>query len=121
MKTGNSFTRYINRMSRNEFTDIYASINPDEWFSENEMKRFSSPGCLGSLACRYVIKKAIADHINEYSYLREIEILNEKSGRPVISLGENMIRMLERYGIKKIECSISHSRNYFMGLVIICF
>jgi phosphopantetheinyl transferase (holo-ACP synthase) len=121
MKVEQSYRKCVNRISREEFSSFFSSCKPGEWFSEREMSRFSYPGCAGSLAGRYLIKKAIGDFINEYDKLAEIEILNDEMGKPVVSLGENIEQVIKDAGIKKIGCSISHSRNYFTGMTILCF
>jgi phosphopantetheinyl transferase (holo-ACP synthase) len=121
MKQKPSYKKIVNRISREEFGSFFSSCKPEEWFSEQEMNRFSYPSCAGSLAGRYLIKKAIGDFLNEYDELKEIEILNDERGKPLISLGEKIKPVIIKSGIKRIECSISHSRNYFTGMTILCF
>jgi len=121
MKQKQSYKKSVSRINREEFSSFYSSCTPGEWFSEKEMNRFSYPANAGSLAGRYLIKKTIGDFINKYDKLREIEILNDRMGKPVISLGANIKQDIEMSGIKRIECSISHSKNYFTGMTILCF
>jgi phosphopantetheinyl transferase (holo-ACP synthase) len=121
MKQKQSYKKSVSRITRKEFISFYSSCTPGEWFSEKEMNSFSYPAYAGSLAGRYLIKKTIGDFINKYDKLREIEILNDRMGKPVISLGANIKQDIEMSGIKRIECSISHSKNYFTGMTILCF
>lgn len=121
VKQKQSYKKFVSRISREDFSSFYSSCTPGDWFSEKEMSRFSYPACAGSLAGRYLIKKTVGDFINKYDKLREIEILNDGMGKPVISLGANIKQVIEMSGIKRIECSISHSKNYFTGMTILCF
>ena len=116
-----TFRKYVSRISRKEFDIFYNSCRPGEWYSEKELSRYPYPGCAGSLAGRYLIKKAIGEFINGNEYICEIEILNDEMGKPVIRLGEKIVPVISNSGIKRIECSISHSRNFFTGMTILCF
>lgn len=121
MKRECTYKKIISRISREQFGSFFSSCKPEEWFSEEEICRFVYPRCAGSLAGRYLIKKIIGDFISNYNKLNEIEILNDDNGRPVITLGENIEKIIASSGIKRIECSISHSRNYFTCMTILCF
>lgn len=121
MEPAGTYKRIVSRISREQFGSFFPSCNPGEWFSEAEILRFEYPRCAGSLAGRYLIRKCIGDFIKDYDKLNEIEILNDENGKPVITLGENIEKTIRNSGIKKIECSISHSRNYFACLTILCF
>jgi phosphopantetheinyl transferase (holo-ACP synthase) len=121
MKLEGTYKKIVSRISREQFGSFFSSCKPEEWFSEEEICRFVYPSCAGSLAGRYLIKKIIGDFIGDYKMLNEIEILNDDNGRPVITLGENIEKIIMSFGIKRIECSISHSRNYFACMTILCF
>jgi len=53
--------------------------------------------------------------------MQEIEIFNNDFGKPEVMMGEYMHQVLKRKGIKKVECSLSHSQNYITGMTIFCF
>jgi len=121
MKLEGTYKKIVSRISREQFGTFFSSCKPEEWFSEAERSSFVYPRCAGSLAARYLIKKIIGDFIGDYNKLNEIEILNDDKGRPVIIFGENIEKIIMSSGIKRVECSISHSRNYFACMTILCF
>ena len=91
---------------------------PEKWFSEKELDQYSIHKNSGSLAARYLIKKRICTQTGDFGNKHEIEILNDPYGKPEIILGENMRLAIERAGIRKVLCSISHSRNYITGMTV---
>jgi len=52
---------------------------------------------------------------------KEIEIMNDEFGKPELQYGDNMLAAIHKARIRKIMCSISHSRNFISGMTIICF
>jgi holo-[acyl-carrier protein] synthase len=115
------FKKYIETIRKEEFITFLDSHKPEEIFSERELKLFIIPQNMKSLAGRYLIKKTIADFINNHEKMKEIEIINNNLGKPEVFLGENIRRIVEFAKIKSIQCSISHSRNFISGMTILCF
>jgi len=121
MEQSKAYSKHVDFIEKEEFIHLFSTVEiPERWFSEKESGVFSFPGNAGSLAGRYLIKKRICDHIGTRDYMKEIEILNDAAGKPEISFGKNIGNAIERAGIKKILCSISHSRNYITGMTIFC-
>jgi len=116
-----SFSKIVNKISREEFQNLYPTLIQEKWFSVRELDTFSFQKSPGSLAGRYLIKKAIADHLNLAFDKSEIEILNNEFGKPDIYLALNLRRIVDNAGIKKIWCSISHSRNMIAGMTILSY
>lgn len=121
MKPKSTFTRYVDTIRKEEFMNFFLSCEPGKWFSDRELKAFSFPINAGSLAGRYLIKRTICDNIKEHGYMHEIEILDNESGKPEVLLGENIHSSIDSAGIKKIHCSISHSRNFVTAMTIFCY
>jgi phosphopantetheinyl transferase (holo-ACP synthase) len=122
MKQSREYSKHVDFIKKEEFIQLFSTTEKTgKWFSEKESKVFSFPENVRSLAARYLIKKRICDQISEDRYMREIEILDDAFGKPEISFGENIGNAIEQAGIKKILCSISHSRNNITGMTIFCF
>jgi phosphopantetheinyl transferase (holo-ACP synthase) len=121
MKKDISFVRIVNTIDKEEFVKIYSSLEPGKWFSERELEIYSFPKNANSLAGRYLIKKAVCEHLNEGVNGYEIEILNNEFGKPEVFLDSKVRNLSELEGIKKICCSISHSRNVIGGMTILCY
>jgi phosphopantetheinyl transferase (holo-ACP synthase) len=115
------FKKITARITREEFKTFWDTCNRDEWFSERELQLFGNSISYGSLAGRYLIKKSVGNTLNNYKFLDELEILNDNSGKPVIKIGDRFSELLSASGIRGIECSISHSRNYAATITIIIF
>jgi phosphopantetheinyl transferase (holo-ACP synthase) len=121
MNRNKTYSRIVEMIGKEEFLNLYASFRPGDWFSGSELKTYPFPGNAASLAGRYLIKKSICDFLQENRYMQEIEIFNNKMGKPVIQFGTSISQVLEKRGINRVECSISHSRHYITGMTILCF
>jgi len=71
-------------------------------------------------AAKEAVFKAISDKLdNNYSIdWKDIEILKENNGKPVIKLNENKV---ELDIINSMDISISHSKQYAVANVVIIF
>lgn len=49
---------------------------------------------------------------------REIEVLHHKSGKPFITLHNRAIEAADKLGVKEIDISLSHSREYAIATAI---
>jgi phosphopantetheinyl transferase (holo-ACP synthase) len=121
MKHKPAYNKQVEKIRKEEFLSFYGSCEPAKWFSDKELQVFPFPGRAQSLAGRYLIKKAISNFLEEKKYMHEIEIFNDDLGKPEIILGEHIHRAMIRKGVRKVECSLSHSRNYIAGMTIFCF
>lgn len=106
-------------MGKEEFISLFSSRERvEEWFSEAELKEHSFPKNAGSLAARYLVKKRILEELSLQAYGKEIWIMNDEYGKPVIKLDDNIRKELVKAGIEAIFCSLSHSRNYIAVMTI---
>lgn len=121
MKTKSIYKEYNSKIKKEEFMILYPSLGKNKWFSEQEEFAYSFPQNASSLAGRYLIKKDLTDFLKKQDYMSEIEILNDNFGKPKIHLGSNILQLMKRSGISKIDCSISHSRKYITALTLISF
>jgi len=80
---------------------------------------------INSYAKRYAAKeacsKALGTGLARGIYWKDIEIINDKYGKPFIKLHNNAIRYINNLSKKKykIEVSLSDERNYAIANVII--
>ena len=49
---------------------------------------------------------------------REIEVLHHESGKPFVTLHDRAIEQAEKLGLKEIDVSLSHSREYATATAI---
>jgi phosphopantetheine--protein transferase-like protein len=117
-----SYSKEVNMIEVNDFISLFSySESCEKWFSQAEITTFPFPGRARSLAARYMVKKTISEKLKEKNKNNEIEILNNSFGKPIIHLGKNISKKAEQMGIKKIICSLSHSRKYAVGMTIFCY
>lgn len=121
MKHKTAYSKYVETIKKEDFLALYSSCNPADYFSPGERMAFSFPANAGSLAGRYLIKKSICNYLNEPGKMNAIEILNNDAGKPDVHIGDELVNAAREAGIKKILCSISHSKNFIAGMTIICF
>ena len=77
-------------------------------FTEKEVK-FES--IAGNFASKEAISKAIGTGIRGFK-LKDIEILRDELGKPIVNTYNNLSEICIKYNIKEIKVSISHSKNY---------
>ncbi len=120
---GNSnYNKVVAGIMVEDFIVLFSgSESCEKWFSKQEIELYPFPERAKSLAARYLVKKAIGEKINEYNKFHEIEIFNNSFGKPEITFGKEVLEIIEKNGIKKILCSLSHSRNHAIGMTIICY
>jgi phosphopantetheinyl transferase (holo-ACP synthase) len=121
MKRNPVYKKQVERIGKEEFLSFYGSCEPERWYSEREIRVYPFPGRAQSLAGRYLIKKAISEFLEEKEYMQEIEIFNNDFGKPEVILGEHIHQSMKRRGIKRVECSLSHSQNYITGMTLFCY
>lgn len=90
-----------------------------EKFTAGELKEFPFDKNANSLAGRYIVKKLILDYLKTGDDFRQIEILNDDFGKPVITFSDNITNICEQKSIRSICCSISHSRKRVTGMIVI--
>ena len=116
-----SFYKIVDTIKKEEFMSFFNECEPAKWFSKRELETFSYPNNIRSLAGRYLIKRTICKFLGQNENMNEIEILNNDLGKPEISLGKNVLEKTRLAGIREIQCSISHSKNFIAGMTILCY
>lgn len=122
MEPGKDYLNYTDRISKDEFIRLFSAIEAlSDWFTDEELDSYSFPRNSGSLGARYMIKKRICDQLNFTELRKDIQILNEKGGKPVIAFRRSVGEIMERQKIGQVLCSVSHSRNYIATMTIFAF
>lgn len=78
------------------------------YFKENN---FKTESIAGNFAAKEAISKAIGTGIRGFK-LKDIEILRDELGKPIVNTYNNLSKICIKYNIKEIKVSISHSENY---------
>ena len=73
----------------------------------------------GRWAAKEALSKALGTGIGASCSLREITVLNDAFGAPVLTLEGNAKSTAEAKGVRRILVSISHEKNYATATVIL--
>jgi holo-[acyl-carrier protein] synthase len=88
-------------------------------YTEKEIARYRNK--VPSLAVRFAAKEAIMKALysddNAIGW-QDMEVLSEKGGKPLISLFGRAKSRADALGIKDMEISLSHSRDYALAMVL---
>ena len=72
-----------------------------------------------SLAARFAGKEAVFKALDsDILYFKEIEILMDSKGRPVVNLYGKTKEYADSMGIKDIDLSLSHTREYAVACAV---
>ena len=71
----------------------------------------------GRFACKEAVSKALGTGIGDVSW-RDIEILNDDNGMPVLFLHENAANVAKKIGILHWSVSISHTKDLAVAVAV---
>jgi phosphopantethiene--protein transferase domain len=80
--------------------------------------RFYFEPLAARFAAKEAVLKAFGDGISGAN-LKDIEIINDPSGRPVVTLKGKMKKLGQHQRVNAISVSMSHTRNYAQAMAII--
>jgi len=99
----------------------------DEW-GEKFLRRVSTtreidlyPHPTTSLAARFAAKEAVIKALNAKNQgigFRDIEILAEPDGKPLITLHGSAQQLAQKLGINRLSVSLSHSRENAVAVAL---
>lgn len=95
----NKNEKFLNRVFTKEEIEYFKS------------KNLNSNTISGNFAGKEAVSKAIGTGIRNYNF-RDIEILRDNQGKPIVNVKNNLINICKELKIKEILISISHSKNY---------
>ena len=80
----------------------------------------NSVECLaGKFAAKEALMKALGAGIRQEVWFTQIEVLNDESGKPSVSVSGEAAKQLAENGAKRIHVSISHSAGLAVAVVIL--
>jgi holo-[acyl-carrier protein] synthase len=81
-----------------------------------DTKEIKAPFLAGRFACKEAVIKALGEFLTERVPFRQIEILNDPYGKPVVSLDKSI---LDKIPGKKIMISLTHERTMASAVAIL--
>jgi holo-[acyl-carrier protein] synthase len=84
--------------------------------AEIELCQYRAP----ELACRFAAKEAVVKAFRDSSGIswRDIEVLSDQSGAPIVYLHGKAKTKAEQCGIKELIITLSHSKEYALASVV---
>ena len=101
--------------------ETYGKLFSEKIFTRQEIAYCSEkPNPYQHYAARFAAKEAFSKATgngwdSDFSW-QEVEVINERSGRPVLRLSGSS---LKNFGRKKIFLSLSHSGEYVVAVVVV--
>ncbi len=90
------------------------------YYTEKEI--LACKGSAASLAGNFAVKEAVAKALGTGFHLffpRDIEVLRNKEGKPMVKLHEGAAEVFSRMGGRNLQVSISHEANYAVAFVVV--
>ncbi len=92
-------------------------------FTEKEInysmrRKFYSEHLAARFAAKEAVLKAFGDGFSIVN-LKDVEIINDKHGRPGVTLKRAMEKLRKKKNITQISVSMSHTRNYAQAMAIL--
>ena len=82
-------------------------------------KRFSSQHFAARFAAKEAVVKAFGEPRKHPIKWTDIEVLNDKEGKPVIEFREDALKLKKKKKVGDVIVSMSHSKNYAIANVIL--
>lgn len=101
-----------------EFREIADPAFLHHWFSEEERTEYSNKVNPGSLAVRYLLKKALLGYTALHLKGNCISILNDEWGAPMLSIPDEIRQALIKAGTPEVLFSFSHTRIRAVVLIV---
>jgi holo-[acyl-carrier protein] synthase len=96
----------------------------DKIFTGNEIeyskkRRFQSQHFAARFAAKEAVLKAFGDKLSSISNWQDIEILNDKSGKPYVNFHRSAKKLKTKEKIDNVVLSMSHSKGHAVASAIL--
>ena len=113
------YKEFVQVKAVDEVKAILLKHSDDFYFTDNELKSVEPKNTVKSFGARYLIKKSILDYLKMNEEYHDIEIKNNREGKPFVSFKGKVKEKINEQKNQNIQVSISHSRNFISTLVIV--
>lgn len=87
--------------------------------SYSNSKRFAPQHFAARFAAKEAVVKAFGEARKSPVNWTDIEVFNDKEGRPVMLLSNEALKLKRRKNVSEVIVSMSHSKNYAVASVIL--
>ena len=82
-------------------------------------RRFAHQHLAGRFAAKEACVKALGIPKRWPLQWTQIEVLNDKDGKPTVGFHDDALRLMKRRGVDEVLVSLSHSKNYAVATAIL--
>lgn len=107
---------YNNDMHEIVHEPVGVLLTENEWMAIAELPD-SLQRLAGKFACKEAIVKVLGHGLDKIE-LVDIEILNHSSGKPIVFLQRSALHYWKESGLSELDVSISHHKDYAVGVAI---
>ena len=108
------FQKALERHNQNFLKMLFT----DYEITSTEMKKNRIIHLAGKFAAKESVLKAFGKGLGEGISLREIEIVNNKMGKPEVHLHGNGLELAMKMKIKNIHITISHEKQFAVAFIL---
>lgn len=109
----------IKKAARNWKGKFLGRVFTDTELKYSRHKRFSHQHLAARFAAKEAVLKAFGDSSINSMEWKEIEIVNNKDGKPVVRLTGKALAAMRRRRVRDIIVSLSHTKNYAVANAIL--
>ena len=105
----------INKWGMNFLTKVFT----DEEIKYSNSKRFAPQHFAARFAAKEAVVKAFGVARRHPLNWTDIEVFNDKEGKPIISFSNDALRLKKQKKVDEVVVSMSHSKNYAVASAIL--
>ena len=105
----------INKWGMSFLTKVFT----DKEIKYSSSKRFAPQHFAARFAAKEAVVKAFGEARRSPVNWTDIEVFNDKEGKPIISFSNDALKLKRRKKVSDVVVSMSHSKNYAVASVIL--
>lgn len=99
--------------------NFLSKVFTDKEIEYSSSKRFAPQHFAARFAAKEAVVKAFGEARKSPVQWTDIEVFNNKEGKPVISFSNDALKLKKKKNVSEVVVSMSHSKNYAVANVIL--
>lgn len=104
---------------RDRFCKMVFTVKEIEYCRRNKNLNIQAQCFAGRFAAKEAFFKAIGTGLRDGLGWKDVEVLNDKLGKPDLIIKNKSFKIMEENKISNIHLSVSHSRHYATAVVVL--
>ena len=102
-----------------KFCKMVFTVKEIEYCRRNKNLNIQAQCFAGRFAAKEAFFKAIGTGLRDGLGWKDVEVMKDKLGKPIIALKNKSLRLIKDEKISNIQLSISHSKHYATAVVVL--